>query len=322
MTQIQSSSIKISLDQAEVVVNNLATVRHFTKVEKLFKGLPSFSEESMKKLESLGINAGKITKFADNYVIYRLSEPKENASSRALRQYNKSIKIKNLNDRVEFVIVVDSDKFDKQHYLAIIALYPIIHDELAKQLNLKNKKFVAPRPEDIAETREADAAETPEKETQDKKADSSDELKGGSTLNRNFELRSDSDECLVTIAPTNKLPASIIKHFDANILPCTYRIVSAQAMYYLLGSTTRVMGSYCWDYELCEYEQLYNKREYGIIQDSDIVTKILNGRQGDLIVCKAIRTEGTPYAEFEIRQVCSMLNEGEESVDTSGVYVI
>lgn len=287
MTQIQSSSIKITLDQAEIVIGNLATVRHFTKVEKLFKGLPSFSEESVKKLEELGINVGKITKFADNYVIYKLSEPKENNSVKNLRQHNKNIKIKNLNNRIEFVIVLDADKFDKQHYLAIIALYPIIHNELAKQLNISRNN-----------------------------------LKGGSTLNRNFELRSDSDECLVTIAPTNKLPQSIIKHFDANILPCTYRIVSAQAMYYLLGSTSRIMGSYCWDYELCEYEQLYNKKNYGIIQDSDIVTKILNGRQGDLIICKCVRTEGTPYAEYEIRQICSTLNDGEESVDTSGVYVI
>ena len=287
MTQIQSSSIKITLDQAEIVIGNLATVRHFTKVEKLFKGLPSFSEESVKKLEELGINVGKITKFADNYVIYKLSEPKENNSVKNLRQHNKNIKIKNLNNRIEFVIVLDADKFDKQHYLAIIALYPIIHNELAKQLNISRNN-----------------------------------LKGGSTLNRNFELRSDSDECLVTIAPTNKLPQSIIKHFDANILPCTYRIVSAQAMYYLLGSTSRIMGSYCWDYELCEYEQLYNKKKYGVIQDSDIVTKILNGRQGDLIICKCIRTEGTPYAEYEIRQICSTLNDGEESVDTSGVYVI
>ena len=287
MTQIQSSSIKITLDQAEIVIENLAKVRHFTKVEKLFKGLPSFSEESVKKLEELGINVGKITKFADNYVIYKLSEPKENNSVKNLRQYNKNIKIKNLNNRIEFVIVLDTDKFDKQHYLAIIELYPIIHNELAKQLNINRN-----------------------------------DLKGGSTLNRNFELKSNSDECLVTIAPTNKLPQSIIKHFDANILPCTYRIVSAQAMYYLLGSTSRIMGSYCWDYELCEYEQLYNKKKYGVIQDSDIVTKILNGRQGDLIICKCVRTEGTPYAEYEIRQICSTLNDGEESVDTSGVYVI
>ena len=287
MTQIQSSSIKITLEQAEIVVNNLAAVRHFTKVEKLFKGLPSFSEESMKRLENLGITVGKITKFADSYVIYKLSEPKENDSVRELRSYNKNIKIKNLKDRTEFVIVVDADKFDKQHYLAIIALYPIIHNELAKQLKINKQNLV-----------------------------------GGSSLNRNFELKSDSDECLVTIAPTNKLPASIVKHFDASILPCTYRIVSAQAMYYLLGSTSRTIGSYCWNYELCEYEQLYNKCEYGIVQDSDIITKILNGRQGDLIICKGIRTEATPYAEYEIRKVCSSLTDGEDSVDTSGVYVI
>lgn len=287
MTQIQSSSIKINLDQAEIVINNLAKVRHFTQIDKIFKGLPSFSEDSMKKLETLGISVGKITKFADNYVIYKLSKPAENESSKKLRDYNKNIKIKNLNDRVEFVIVLDADKFDKQHYLAIIALYPIIHDGLAKQLNINTKN-----------------------------------LKGGSTLNRNFELKSDSDECLVTICPTNKLPQSIIKHFDANILPCTYRIVSAQAMYYLLGSRSQIIGSYCRDYELCEYEQLYNKREYGIVQDSDIITKILNGRQGDLIICRCLRTEGTPYEEYEIRCVSSSLNDGEESVDTSGVYVI
>lgn len=126
MTQILSSSIKLNEEQVETTINNLISIRHFTKKEKIFEGKPNFSSqqiEMLKKKVGDKIEVTKVTKFANNYTIYLLSDPKPAAYTKELRKYNSDVKILNLNDRKEILIVLDSNKFDKQHYLAIIGFW-------------------------------------------------------------------------------------------------------------------------------------------------------------------------------------------------------
>lgn len=130
MSQVLSSSIQLTKEQIQTTINNLAKIRHFEKIEVIFEGKPSYSDSSLQKLKQLGIEPLKITKFADNYIIYKFSQVKPNKSVEELQMYNKGIKIKNLDERVEFAIVVESNKFDKQNYLAIQALYPLIYEDI------------------------------------------------------------------------------------------------------------------------------------------------------------------------------------------------
>lgn len=126
MTQILSSSIKLNEEQVETTINNLISIRHFTKKEKIFEGKPNFSSqqiETLKKKVGDKIEVTKVTKFANNYTIYLLSDPKPAKYTKELRKYNSDVKILNLNDRKEILIVLDSNKFDKQHYLAIIGFW-------------------------------------------------------------------------------------------------------------------------------------------------------------------------------------------------------
>ena len=92
MSQILSSSNKLNREQIETTVKNLAECRHFTKIETIYEGKPTYSEENISKMKSLGIDLPKVTKFATNYIIYKLSEPEENESSRSLRKYYKNAK--------------------------------------------------------------------------------------------------------------------------------------------------------------------------------------------------------------------------------------
>lgn len=272
MAQILSSSIKLNEDQVETTVNNLAKIRHFNKVEVIFEGKPSFAESNLEKMKELGIVTGKVTKFANNYKIYKFSDVRTNDSVKTLLSYNPGAKIKNLEPRVEFLILVDSDKFDKQFYLAVVALYPYIHEDLLRQ----NKSSVKNEP--------------------------------------------DSDEnCYVTIASTNIITSSIAKHFNDSILPCNYRIFSLCDVYPLIGSKRKLYG-FTKDFEVMENEILYNKCSYPIILDSDPMVKILNARNGDLIICQHLLFETTPYWEYSIRKVEQCLNESD-SVDISGLYV-
>ena len=113
MTQILSSTNKLIPEQVETCINNFAKVRHFTKVEKIFDGKPSFSVENIAEIKKLGLEPYKITKFANNYTIYKFSEVKPSESINFIKQYNQNAKFKNLNERVEVAIVVDTDKIEK-----------------------------------------------------------------------------------------------------------------------------------------------------------------------------------------------------------------
>lgn len=286
MSQILSSTIKLNREQIETTVNNLARCRHFTKVEKIFEGSPKFTKEVLNELQELGIEATKITKFADNYIIYKFSNVKEFDSTKDLKKINKNIKIKNLNERTEFVFVVDCDKFDKQFYLALISLYPLIHKDLMKNIEKEKIKGGSEKP---------------------------------STKDRTFNFKFESDDCYVSICPSNYITTSISKHFDNTILPCTYRIFSLCEIYPLIGSKNELFG-FTKDFELAEYEELYNKMDYQYIMDNDPMVKILNARSGDLIIYKQILYDSVPYYEYAIRQVHQCLNNSE-SVDISGLYI-
>ena len=49
MSQIFSSSEVLTDEQLSYCIQNFATIRHFTKVEKIFEGKGNYSENNIKK---------------------------------------------------------------------------------------------------------------------------------------------------------------------------------------------------------------------------------------------------------------------------------
>ena len=192
-----------------------------------------------------------------------MSDPQPASYTKELLRYNKDAKILNLNKRKEIVIVIDADKFDKQHYLAIIGLWGHIKNHL--DLN--------------------------------------------------------TDQCLVSIVSTNIITQAIEKHFtNITILPCNYRLFSLCEVYPLIGSRSSLWCGSSRDFELLEYEPLYNKNNYQQIYDDDPVVKILNAKHKNLILCKQTYYETSPYTEYSIREVTPRLND-TESIDISGLHI-
>lgn len=293
MSQILSSRNNLTTEQAETCVKNIATIRHFDKIEKIFEGKPSYSDASIKAIRALGLEPAKITKFADNYVIYKLSNVVEKPKAAKintvdlLKRYDSDIKIKNLNERIEYIITVNSDKIDKQNYLALQSLYPLIHEGLCKNNGYKM-------------------------------------LYGGEASNEEPEQTSEksnyiqyykyiSGDCYVTICPTNHIESAMQKHFNTRFLPCNYRIISLYDAYPLIGSKSQLWAT-CLskDFEVCEYEPLYNGMNYSIIFDDELLIKILNANIGDIIIGTHIINEGRPYKEFSIKQVTARNNDDED----------
>jgi hypothetical protein len=297
MTQRVSSAVKLQTkEQIETVVNNFAKVRHFNKVELLWEGKPNFGAADIAKYSELyNRQISKISKFSDNYMVYILSNVSENASSKMLKKYNKDIKIKNLNQRKEIVVVMDQDKVDKQNFLALLGVFPKFKDIIDEQLN-------------IIEISEEYAEQLDKKNLYAK--------------NRWFDITTEKKDCLVTIMVTNQM-TNVLKGIvgETNLLPCSYRIISMVSMYNLLGSKNKVMGSFTKDYEVCEYDPIYNGGNYAEIKDSDIASKILNAMPGDLIICKLLMIENQPYYEFAIRKVTATTFDGENSLDSSGLCI-
>lgn len=115
----------LTLGQIESCINNIAHLRHCKPPEKIFSGKPSFSKDIMTKY---GLTES-YTKFASNYVIYKMERDTDEPIKTELNEmYASDIKILNGNKRVEIIIVVEDTKFDKQFFLAISGLYYIFKD--------------------------------------------------------------------------------------------------------------------------------------------------------------------------------------------------
>ena len=284
MTQILSSRDKVSPEQAEICINNFAKVRHFNKVEKIFDGKPSFSAENIAEIKKLGLEPYKITKFANNYTIYKFSDVKPSESIDFIKQYNKNAKFKNLDERVEIVIVVDTDKIDKQNYLALQALYPLIHKEL-----IKNNGYKMLYGGDSEKETEENPDENEEKENEEYYIQFYKYISG---------------PCFVTIMTTNHIEPAMLRHFHTRFLPCNYRVMSLyDDLYPLIGSKTKLWYGCLNNYEVIEHEDLYNGCQYSYIYDDEHLVKLLNANPGDLIVATQVLFEGRPYLEFVIKEV-------------------
>ena len=292
MTQILSSANKLIPSQIETCINNFAKIRHFTKIEKLFDGKPSFKDETISEIKKLGLEPYHITKFANNYTIYKFSEVKPSESIEFIKQYNKTAKFKNLDERIEIVIVVDTDKIDKQNYLALQALYPIIHKELIKN---KNYKMLY------------GGSETTDEQDEENEQDEQKEN------NEDYYIqfyKYISGPCYVTIMTTNHIEPAMLRHFHTRFLPCNYRVMSLyDDLYPLIGSKSQLWYGCVKNYEVLEYEKLYNGCNYSYIYDDEHLVKLLNANPGDLIVAVQVLNEGRPYLEFVIKEVKTRNND-------------
>lgn len=112
----------------------------------------------------------------------------------------------------------------------------------------------------------------------------------------------------VYICPAYVITDTMFLHIPTNIMPCLYRFVSLAEMYPMIGSKEGIFGL-TYDYKIVPYEVAYNGRAYPIIFDYDVIVKILNAIPGDIICCKRVLNEGSPYGEYYIRKVTSTASD-------------
>lgn len=254
-------------EQLSTCIKNFAYIRHFGNVEMIYNGKVSNNEKAAKPLKELNIALPKGNKSSSTYTIYKFSNIVENDSVRELREYNYDIKIKNLNNRVEFMIVLNTEKVDKVCLTSLVLLYHLMENDLTKN--------------------------------------------NGYVINKNVYQTyiPDDSETFITIALTTPIDQTINRSLTLRYLPCNYNFISLYSIYPLIGSKSKLWYGMCCDFELCEYEELYNHKNYASIYNDELVVKILNGKIGDLIICKIILNEGRPYFEYSIKRIISRNND-------------
>jgi hypothetical protein len=211
-----------SLNELQIIttLTNLCLVRKLSPPELMFSGKPEFGQDTITKY-----NLVKITKFADNYRLYK-------ASSDSHTEY--------------FIIVENKGSFVKEHINACVWFYHI---------------FIKSDPH-----------------------------------------HDDDPFPKITIMTAFVTTTKIISHVKENIMPCKYRFISMPMIYPRIGSRTQIFGL-AYDLELIDYVALPNGREYPLIYDDDIDVLILNGLVGQLVKCKRIFNDGSPFSEYSIRQI-------------------
>lgn len=122
-------TINMKPEQIETTIRNLAKARHLTKVEKIWEGKASFTNEAKQTIQEFGIHYTKVNKSAESYSIWKLTKPEDPKKSEVIK-YNPTLKLHNYEDRIELVVVIQDSKFDKQQFLALPLIYNKIYPEI------------------------------------------------------------------------------------------------------------------------------------------------------------------------------------------------
>lgn len=115
----------------------------------------------------------------------------------------------------------------------------------------------------------------------------------------------------VFICPAYVITDAMLIHVPVNILPCMYRFVPLPVIYPMLGGRNSIF-SMTYDYILIDPSDVDNPKKYSLILDSDVAVKILNAIPGDIIQCKRVLFEVSPYGEFYRRIVTSTVTDVSE----------
>lgn len=268
MSQIQEVRC-LTKEQIETVLKNLSSILHLKNLTKIFDGKPVFSKENEEKY-----GLYHITKFADNYSVYKAEFSDDyytnvlvrnditykfhattNTKMHGVKHHAKRSNSKaNDPERSKFMyfITLEATKFDKLNISACSWFYHLFEDKI-------NRDGINGRPQ-------------------------------------------------VYISPAFVVTDSLMAHVPTNIIPCLYRFVSLAELYPMIGSTSGLYGM-TYDYTIIPHEESYNGREYPYIYDYDVIVKILNAVTGDIIQCKRVLSEESPYGEYYRRIVMSTMDD-------------
>lgn len=227
--------------QIKTTLDNLAKVLHLTNCQVIFNGKPEFSKANEERW-----NLPHMTKFADNYTLYKYSIAEDTTITKKGEPF--------------YILTLETDKFDKFHIHACCWFWHLMEDDL-------KTNYTRPH---------------------------------------------------LYLCPAYTVTPGMLLHVPTSTFPCNYRFVTLVEMYPMLGSPNCLFGL-TYDYDIVPYEDSYSGRKHPFIKDSDIMVKILNGMEKDLIRCKRVMFEVAPYTEYSFRSVIRDSDNARQEMSPSGI---
>ena len=117
----------------------------------------------------------------------------------------------------------------------------------------------------------------------------------------NISVEIDDKDLLIVLCSSYSLSDQLPGYIN-NMFTVPYVVIDLPRIYPMLGSEELYGMTY--DYEVLPYETAYNNKDYAVIYDDDVMVKLLLAQKGDLIRCKRVMFDGSPYAEYMVKIVC------------------
>lgn len=117
MSQLRETKC-LTTEQIDTIIHNWSKILGAHSITTLYKGKPVFSTENINQW-----NLPRLTKFAENYVLYELD-------------------VKNGPNL--YLITIETDKFDKVNIQACIWFYHFFSDKVYKTQNTRPEVFICP----------------------------------------------------------------------------------------------------------------------------------------------------------------------------------
>jgi hypothetical protein len=108
----------------------------------------------------------------------------------------------------------------------------------------------------------------------------------------------------VYICPAYVISDTLFAQCPTNIFPCLYRIATLTEMYPNIGSNTARFGM-VYDYVINNSRDKHLLKDFSILNDGDVLVKILNAVPGDVIDAIRVMNEVSAYQEPTSRVVVS-----------------
>lgn len=124
-----------------------------------------------------------------------------------------------------------------------------------------------------------------------------------------------SDRPIVSICFTSQIAPKQLAELNTKIFDFPYRFIILPDLYFCCGSRTKI-GGLTSEYEILNFEETYNKKNYPVIFSNDPMIIALNGMPGELFKYSQIMYDNGIYKTVYIKQILRIPKNPKLPVDS------
>ena len=120
---------------------------------------------------------------------------------------------------------------------------------------------------------------------------------------------------VVSICFTSGITSKQLVELNTKIFDFPYRFIILPNLYFCCGSKTKI-GGLTSEYEILEYNQTYNKKEYPVVFSNDPMIIAMNGMPGELYKYSQIMYDNGVYKTVFIKKIVRIPKNPDLPIDS------